>query len=144
MRLLSLVLTLLLVAPLALAQPAERADRLMYDPATVETLRGTVRSVEMQPSQNGPGYGVHLTLAVGDESVPVHLGPSWFIENQEHQLAQGDEIEVVGSRVAQGAAAFVIAREVRQGELVLVLRDEAGLPAWRGRRHGQRGPRGPR
>ena len=144
MKLLSLVLTLLLVAPLALAQPTERANRPMYDPATVETLRGTVRSVEMQPSQNGPGYGVHLTLAVGDETVPVHLGPSWFIANQDYQLAQGDEVEIVGSRVTKGGAAFVIAREVRRGDLVLVLRDEAGLPAWRGWRHGQRGPRGPR
>lgn len=144
MKLPSLVLTLLLVAPLALAQPTERADRPMYDPATVETLKGTIQSVEMQPSQNGPGYGVHLTLAVGDGTVPVHLGPSWFIENQDRQLAQGDEIEVVGSRVTTGDATFVIAREVRHGELVLVLRDEAGLPAWRGWRRGQRGPRGPR
>jgi len=140
MRLLSLVLALLLTAPLALAQPTERAARPMYDPATVETLKGTVRSVEMQPSQHGPGYGVHLTLAVGNETVSVHLGPAWFVENQDQQLAQGDEVVVAGSRVTQDDAMFVIAREVRRGDAVLVLRDQSGQPAWRGWR-GNRAPR---
>jgi hypothetical protein len=144
MRSLPLVIALLMFAPLALAQQAQRTDRPTYDPSTVEEIRGTVRSVEMQPSQNGPGYGVHLTLAVGDETVPVHLGPSWFIDNQDQHLAQGDEVEIVGSRVTRGGAAFVIAREVRRGDDVLVLRDTAGYPVWRGWRRSGRGRGTPR
>lgn len=140
MRLLPLAFVLLVVTPLTLAQPTDRANRPAYNPATVETLQGSIRSIEMQPSKNGPGYGVHLSLTVGDETVPVHLGPSWFIENQDQQLGQGDEVEIVGSRVTEDGAPFVIAREVRRGVSALVLRDEAGRPVWRGWR-GNRDPR---
>lgn len=142
MKPLLLVLLLLVAAPV-LAQPADRSGP-RYDPATVETIEGTVRSVDLQPARYGSHTGVHLTVAVGDETVPVHLGPSWFLDNQDEQVDVGDEIVVVGSRVTLGGAPVVIAREVRRGDAVLVLRDDAGYPAWRGWRHGARGPRGRR
>lgn len=135
---LTLVLTLLLAAPV-LAQPAQRPR---YDPATADTVRGIVRSFEVQPSQYGTHYGVHLLLDAGTESLTVHMGPSWFLGNQDEQIDVGAEVEVVGSRVEIDGTTALIAREVHRGDAVLVLRDEAGYPVWRGWRRGNRPGRG--
>lgn len=140
MRPLLLFLLLLLAAP-TLAQPANRAGEPRYDPATVETLNGIVRSVDVQPAASGSNYGIHLTVEVGDETVPVHLGPAWYLDHQDEQVTVGDEVVIVGSRISLGGMVVVIAREVRRGEVVLVLRDAAGRPAWRGWRRGATGRR---
>ena len=136
MKPLLLALALLLVAP-ASAQPGPPADGPRYDPSTVETLRGTVRSVEMHPSRRGTGYGVHLVVDADGEAVAVHLGPSWYLENQDEQIDAGDAVVIVGSRVTLDREPIVIAREVQLGDAALVLRDDAGRPAWRGWRRGR-------
>lgn len=138
-----LVLALLFVAP-AWAQPGPPAEGPRYDPSTVETLRGTVRSVAMHPDRRGTGYGVHLVVDADGEAVPVHLGPSWYLEGQDEQIGVGDAVVVVGSRVTLDREPIVIAREVQRGDAVLVLRDAAGRPAWRGWRRGAAGPHGRR
>ena len=140
MKYLALFLVLLLAMP-ALAQPGRRGlgprSGPHYDPATVETVRGTIRSVDVQRSDYGPSDGVHLALAVGEATLPVHLGPVWFVERQAAPFRVGDAVEVVGSRVTLAGEAVLIAREVRRGDDALVLRDAAGYPAWGGRRRGR-------
>jgi hypothetical protein len=140
MRSLTLLLVFLSAAPV-LAQPMRHAVGPTYDPATVETLRGVVRSVEVQPALYGSSYGLHLTLAVGDDTIPVHLGPAWYLDHQDEQVAVGTEVVVVGSRVVLGGFTVIVAREVEWGEVVLVLRDRDGYPAWRGWRRGPPGTR---
>ena len=57
----------------------------MYDPKTVETVSGEVISVSQITPNKGMGAGVHMTLNTGKETISVHLGPSWYLENQERQ-----------------------------------------------------------
>jgi hypothetical protein len=144
MRTLSLALALALVLPLA-ALAQRGAGRMnmdhKYDPAAEETVEGTVESVELVPAPRA-GTGVHLQLRTGDGMLPVHLGPSWYITNQEVQIDEGDEIEVVGARITYDDAPALVAGTIRRGDDVLVLRDEAGFPTWRGWRQGQRGGQG--
>ncbi len=104
----------------------------MYNPQTVETLAGEVVSVDKVTPQKGMSQGVHLLLKTDKESVPVHLGPDWFLENQETVLQPGDKIEVKGSRVEFDGKPAIIAAEVKKGNQVLILRDEKGYPAWAG------------
>jgi hypothetical protein len=104
----------------------------MYDPKTVETVKGEVVSVEKIPSPGGKGSGVHLTLKTDKETVSVELGPDWHIEKQPVKIHAKDTIEVKGSRVMVQGKAAIIASEVKKGDQSLKLRDENGIPAWSG------------
>jgi hypothetical protein len=43
---------------------------------------------------------------------------------------KGDEIALTGSKIKQGEADLVLAREVVKGHDTIVLRDAKGNPAW--------------
>ena len=108
----------------------------MYNPQTVETLSGEVVSVDKFTPGKRMSYGVHFTLKTEKEAIPVHLGPSWYMEKQGVTIAQGDKVEVTGSRITYEGKPTIIAGEVKKGGQVLKLRDAAGVPAWAGQ--GQR------
>ncbi len=112
-------------------------DRL-YDPKTVETISGEIVSVERIGAPNGMG-GVHATLRSDKgETIPVHLGPSWYLDKQSVTLAPGDQITVRGSRITFEGKPAIIAAEVTKGGQVLRLRNDNGVPVWAGwRRRGR-------
>ena len=114
----------------------------LYDLNAIETIRGNVVSINTFTPMNGMSQGVHLTVRVGEETIPVHLGPSWHIDSQDFQVSPNDEIEVIGSRIIFDDAPAIIAAEVRHGDQVLTLRDSDGIPAWSGWRQqgGRWGP----
>jgi hypothetical protein len=104
----------------------------MYNAQTVETISGQVISVDRITPMKGMSYGVHLTLKTDKETISVHLGPSWYIDNQDAKLAPNDKIEVKGSRITFEGHPAIVAAEVKKGDEVLVLRDSNGFPAWSG------------
>ena len=104
----------------------------MYDPKTVETAKGEVLSVEKFTTTNGMSAGVHLLLKTEKETISVHLGPSWYLENQDAQVEAKDKIEITGSRLTLDGKAVLIAAEVKKGDGILKLRDENGVPLWAG------------
>ncbi len=107
-----------------------RAGR-MFDPSTVTTIQGEIADV--QRIERGRRHaGVHLVVAMGSDQVAVHLGPDFYVDVQALKLAKGDRIEVKGSRVTFGGKPAIIAQEVRRDGQVLALRDENGVPLWRG------------
>jgi hypothetical protein len=77
---------------------------------TGETVKGEVVSVLPLTPGKGMGDGVHLELKTDKETRPVHLGPSWYIENQDTRIEVKDVVE----------------------DEALRLRDEDGHPAWAG------------
>jgi hypothetical protein len=104
----------------------------IYDAKTVETVTGKVVSVGRFTPSKAMGYGIHLVLKSDHETLSVHLGPAWFVENQDTKIEPKDKIEVKGSRVTFEGKPALIAAEVRRGDEVLELRDEAGIPLWSG------------
>jgi Glu-tRNA(Gln) amidotransferase subunit E-like FAD-binding protein len=80
-------------------------------------------------------YGVHLSLKTDKETINVHPGPAWYIENQDIKIQTGDKIEIKGSRVSIQGKPAIIAAEVKKGDEVLKLRDEKGFPVWAGWRN---------
>jgi hypothetical protein len=126
----------------ALAQPGPRRGsggwgpnsdfNRLYDPKTVQTLDGEVLAVEYHTPRNAGGRGVHVVLKTEKETIPVHLGPEWYIEKQDAQIEKGDRVKVTGSRVTYEDKPAIIAREVEKGDEVLQLRDEQGFPKWSG------------
>lgn len=118
--------------------PGRRGAR-RYNVNTVETQRGRVVSIERISSAPNNYVGIHITLAIGDERLPVHLGPAWYLEEQVLTIEINDEIEVTGSRVVFDDNPALIAAEIDVGDTVIILRDRDGIPRWR-----HQGPRGPR
>jgi hypothetical protein len=104
----------------------------MYDPKTVETVSGEVVSVSQITPNKGMGAGVHMTLNTGKETISVHLGPSWYLENQDVKIEAKDKVEVKGSKITFNGKPAIIAIEVKKGDEVLKLRDDAGFPVWSG------------
>ncbi len=108
------------------------AFQRMYNPATVETVLGTVESVDKVAPMKGMYSGIHLELKIDTQTISVHLGPEWYIERLDTKIEKGDKIEVKGSRITFQGKPAIIAAEVKKGDASLVLRDSAGIPAWAG------------
>jgi hypothetical protein len=104
----------------------------MYNPSTVETVAGTVESVDKITPMKGMHSGIHIVVKTDKESIDVHLGPEWYVERLDTKIEKGDKIEVKGSRVTLSGKPAIIAAEVKKGDSILVLRDSAGIPAWAG------------
>lgn len=109
----------------------------MYDVKTVTTVSGTVSSVDTFIPPGARYGGVHLTLKTYQGDVQVHLGPSWFIENQGFEITSGDVIEVTGSKVDYKGSEAIIAATLRKEDRELLLRDESGIPFWQHYKRGR-------
>ena len=106
-------------------------DRL-FNPKTVETISGEVVSMEKVTPMKGMNQGVHAVVKTDKEMISVHLGPEWYIANQDMSINPKDKIEVKGSRITFEGKPAMIAAEVKKSDAVLTLRDASGFPAWSG------------
>jgi len=134
---LPLVATLGLLVPLSFAQQGMGGGRGMsrYDPSTEVTVKGTVDKVS-QPTGPRGWPGTHVALKTATETLDVHLGPADFLAEKKFEIAAGDQVEVIGSKVKYNGADAILAREIKKGDSNLILRDAQGIPLWsRGRRH---------
>jgi len=104
----------------------------MYDVRTVESLSGEVVSVDRMVPMKGMSYGLHVTVRTAKETISVHLGPGWYIENQDVMIGPKDMLGIKGSRVTLEGKPVIIAAEVKKGDQVMKLRDEQGFPVWAG------------
>jgi hypothetical protein len=104
----------------------------MYDPKSVETVAGQVVTLDKITPLKTMSAGVHMTLKTDKEQISVHLGPSFYLENQDVKIEPKDKVEVKGSRVTFQGKPAIIAAEVKKGDEVLKLRDENGFPMWSG------------
>jgi hypothetical protein len=104
----------------------------LYNLKTVETISGEVVSIDIITPMKGMSNGVHLLLKTDKETISVHLGPSWYIENQDISIKPKDEVEVKGSLITFDGKPAIIAAELKKGNEVLQLRDDNGYPVWSG------------
>ena len=128
------VIAATVIAAVGVAQPGPRGRGLgpsHYNPATVETGTGTVTQVQ-RITGKGRNAGVHFMLKTDAGTLPVHLGPSQYVDKQAVKIGMNDTVTVRGSRVTMNGAPAIIAAEVTKGDKTLKLRDEKGLPLWRG------------
>ncbi|HQH99906.1 MAG TPA: hypothetical protein PLF54_11465 [Deltaproteobacteria bacterium] len=82
-------------------------------------------------------YGIVAILKTPKETIPVHLGPQWYIERLDLKLQKGDAVEVKGSRVTFGGKPAIIAGQIKKGNESVTLRSDSGVPVWAGWRRGQ-------
>lgn len=113
-------------------QPIRHNAQRIYDAATVETIQGEVVAVERVAGRGRRGSGVHLEVKTASGTLPVHLGPEWFLKDQPLQVKTGDRVSVTGSKVDFRGESAVIATEVARDGDVLKLRNAEGDPVWAG------------
>lgn len=110
----------------------------LFNPETIVELKGTVVSIEKITPVTGMSYGIHFLLETDNkESISVHMGPEWYLENQDIQVSPGDLITVKGSRIIYETKPAIIAMTVNKGDYILNLRDKRGYPNWSGWRQGR-------
>jgi len=109
----------------------------MYDLQTIVTTAGEILFVERITPMIVMSYGVHILLQTDTDTISVHLGPGWFIENQDVKMAPRDKVEIKGSRIIFEGKPAIIAAEVKKGDDVLMLRDASGYPVWSGWRRNE-------
>jgi hypothetical protein len=104
---------------------------MMYNPQTVTTIKGTVESLSTQGSRRMR----HESLAIKTDqgNIMVHLGPAWYMNKQQILLNPGDVVEVTGSKMEMAGGTMLVAKEVKVGGKTFQIRDDQGLPLWRGR-----------
>ncbi|MEN6487580.1 MAG: DNA-binding protein [Smithella sp.] len=100
---------------------------------TTETVSGEVISVGKMSFAKGMIYGVYVIVKTDEEKITVHLGPLWFIEDQEIKIQPKDQVEVKCLQIVYQGKPAIIASEVKRGKEILKLRDEDGCPCWNGR-----------
>ena len=147
-----IVVSMALAGP-GLAQPGPGGGMgrgmgpMLYNPQTVATVTGTVEKLEELPSMGrGGGMGMQfrgVLLKTEKGSILVHLGPGWYLDEKKFALKVGDTVEATGSQVTLNNQPALIAREVKANGLTLKLRDEQGLPVWRGMGMGPGGGKSP-
>lgn len=92
---------------------------------------GKVVRVFSETLEDGMQPGMALIMDTKDRGqVHISLGPVWYLERQEFELAPGDEIMVKGMCEKGGQTLRVIAFQVSKGDHVLALRDDLGRPFW--------------
>jgi hypothetical protein len=116
-----------------LASPAQAELRLhystMFNPLTVETLKGEVARVEKFLAGNGRDYGVRAILETGREKIAVILGPVEYLEKQGLKIEPKNRVTVTGSRITIQGRPILIAMEVK-GDAPMKLREQSGRPDW--------------
>lgn len=101
-----------------------------WNPSTVVSRSGSVVSISKITPYSGMSQGLHVELRTEKETISVHLGPAWFLENQDLTLKKGDRISVRGSRITFSGKPALIAAEIHRGSDTLLLRDDSGYPLW--------------
>ncbi len=102
----------------------------LYNKSTERVVEGKVVDVGRLPDTKDRAYGIRLLIRIDSETIPVHLGPAWFVHNQGFSFEAGDRVEVKGSMVRfRGDSLFVAAELTKEGR-ILKLRDEKGFPYW--------------
>src|SRR5678815_5004749 len=58
----------------------------MYDPKAMETISGEVTSIDRITPNKGMAAGIHMNVKTDQDTISVHLGPSWYLENQDVKI----------------------------------------------------------
>lgn len=109
---------------------AQTAYGKLFDPKSLVTVRGKVLSIQRFTPLRQMGYGFLVIIQTKEETLDVHIGPGWFVAEQDFEIQPGDEITVRGSRIKFDERPTIIATRVQKGSKVLNLRTDDGIPVW--------------
>lgn len=97
-----------------------------------ESVVGQVMSIDTITPLRDMSNGIQVMLKTDrNEEIAVHLGPSWYILNQDINLSVNDKnIEVRGCRTMLSGKQVLMASLLVKKEKMILLRDADGIPYW--------------
>jgi sporulation protein YlmC with PRC-barrel domain len=102
-----------------------------FNPESITTINGVIRSVGIFTPEWGAAAGLKLTVEIGEgELAVVHGGPEKFALQREMKFKPGTYITVTGSKTEIGGSSVIMACEIKAGDKTLLLRYYLGEPAW--------------
>ena len=111
----------------------------LFNTGTILEIKGTVVSIEKITPDVGMSVGIRIIMKTSkNERISVHLGPEWYLDNQDIHFVIGDVIQVKESRIRYQKAPAIIAINVWKGNNYLNLRNNKGFPNWNGWKQGKR------
>lgn len=111
------------------AQKAAKPTAPKYDLQTETKIKATIEEVKLPPKGSEREIA-HLMVKSGADTLDVYLCPKSFMDDMGMDFGKGDEISLTGSKVKDGDADLILAREVVKGNNSFVLRDGKGEPVW--------------
>lgn len=106
----------------------------MYNPNTVQTIKGEITNIQYVKQPSGRDDGVHLTVISRESQYEVRLGPRWFLEENNIEFFKGSEIEITGSKKTINQNLILIASKISYQNRTVILRDKYGIPMWSGKK----------
>ncbi len=113
----------------AVAQKAAKPAPPKYDLQTETKIKGTIDEVKL-PAKGSEKEIAHLLVKNGADTLDIYLCPKAFMDDMGMDFSKGDEISLTGSKIKQGDADLVLAREIVKGNNTFALRDAKGAPVW--------------
>jgi hypothetical protein len=107
----------------------------LFNQYNLQVVNGTIYSIDTVTPFSGMSRGIQIVLRTqGSGDLPIHLGPSWFVQHQDMNLSPNDQVEVRGARFSLNGKSVMAAFEVyRAGDSkILLLRDQDDIPYWCG------------
>jgi predicted PhzF superfamily epimerase YddE/YHI9 len=98
-----------------------------YDKSQEAKIKGVVDEMRVLPEG-----GAVMVVKTGDNTLLVRLAPDEFLKEMEISFQKGDNVEIIGAKLADAPAPEMLAREVTANNNTVVLRDDAGKPVWVG------------
>jgi len=102
-------------------------------PASLETQTVSGEIIRIERKMFGRG-GIHIHIDNNGTMTEIHVGPAWYLDERGFNLEVGDRVEIRGFPISSFSEKMpaLVAIEIHKGDEVLTLRDEAGIPLWRG------------
>lgn len=132
-----LICTLLLVPEFAFShmgdhmQPGMQQRRIFTD-ANKMVIEGEIQEIIEAEHPKGKMFGILLEVKADDKIYKVLTGPNWFMEEMDLDLSNGDQVRIEGFLVEAKEKSALVALSIEKDGQVFELRDEEGVPKWRG------------
>lgn len=110
---------------------AGSAYNRLFNPAKIQTIKGTIENVSTFTPQRGAPEGLLLTVKMDNgQTATVHVGPQQYVQQKGFTLKKGDQVTVTGSETTHNGQTVVIATQLQSNGKTLQLRTNTGQPLW--------------
>lgn len=100
------------------------------DASSKRSITGTIESMKRETFANGVPAATVYTIKSGDETYPIVLGPSWYMDNQRLTCRDGDTVTVEAFKGQIDGKQQWIASSLECKGARVVLLDGGRDPAW--------------
>jgi len=105
----------------------------LYNPSEMDKFKGVVVGLKEIVPMPGMSSGVALRVRESeDETILVHVCPSWYIDKNDIGIKKGDKVKVRGVWVEIDGKDVVIAAKIKKGDYfeLKVRLTKSGKPFW--------------